>query len=108
MGPATQNTEPIIYTTDPEWLGTPGPVGFLSPKAPTVPPSQDDTRWLADSPLADFLQFSERSDPFFVVPRAFVKIMVPWGALGGPGGPGRLPKGDFSVSLGFQIGKQVI
>jgi len=86
VGPATQNTEPIIYTTDPEWLGTPGPVGFLSPKAPTVPPSQDDTRWLADSPLADFLQFSEKSDPFFVVPRAFVKIMVPWGALGGPEG----------------------
>ena len=46
----------------------------------------DDTRWLADSPLADFLQFSEKSDPFFVVPRAFVKIMVPWGALGGPEG----------------------
>lgn len=29
---------------------------------------KDDTRWLADSPLADFLQFSEKSDPFFVVP----------------------------------------
>jgi len=29
---------------------------------------KDDTRWLAESPLADFLHFSDKSDPFFVVP----------------------------------------
>lgn len=27
-----------------------------------------DTQWLADSPLGDFLSFSPKSDPFFVVP----------------------------------------
>ncbi|CAJ1375868.1 unnamed protein product [Effrenium voratum] len=29
---------------------------------------KDDTRWLCESPLAEFLRFSEKSDPFFVVP----------------------------------------
>ena len=32
---------------------------------------KDDTRWLAESPLADFLHFSDKSDPFFVVPWFF-------------------------------------
>eukprot|EP00929_Paragymnodinium_shiwhaense_P007176 TRINITY_DN111111_c0_g1_i1.p1 TRINITY_DN111111_c0_g1~~TRINITY_DN111111_c0_g1_i1.p1 ORF type:complete len:866 (-),score=190.63 TRINITY_DN111111_c0_g1_i1:125-2722(-) len=31
---------------------------------------KSDTVWLADSPLGDVLQFSQKSDPFFVVPSA--------------------------------------
>ena len=41
---------------------------FLSPFFAPWGRRKDDTRWLAESPLADFLHFSDKSDPFFVVP----------------------------------------